>query len=51
MIEWSCWDFSNGDICDKSEVEAFMKTAIEFFRSSGLVERWAWFGAFPDLAG
>ena len=28
-----------------------MKTAIGYFRESGLVERWAWFGAFPDLAG
>jgi hypothetical protein len=48
--QWACHDYSTGDICDASEVEAFMKTAIAYFRKSGLVERWAWFGAFPDMA-
>ena len=31
-------------------VEQFMKTAIDWFESSGMVERWAWFGAFESEA-
>lgn len=50
MAQWACHDYNTGDICDAAEVEAFMKTAIAYFMSSGLVERWAWFGAFPDMA-
>lgn len=49
-IQWACHDYSTGQICDAAQVEAFMKTAITYFKSSGLVERWAWFGAFPDMA-
>lgn len=40
-------------ICSKDETKAFMKTTVDFFRSaegSKMVERWSWFGAFPNHA-
>jgi len=43
-------DFVTGAICTLAEAETFQKTVVPFFRTSGYVERWAAFGAFPDMA-
>jgi hypothetical protein len=52
LTEWACRDYPSKTICNQAQVEAFMKTAIDWFRGdgAGIVERWAWFGAFPDQA-
>ena len=52
MTEWACHEFPlNTHSCTKEEAEAFMTTAIEWFRGEGasIVTRWAWFGAFGDM--
>lgn len=48
----ACHDYSTGQVCTEDQVKAFMKTAIGWFEGEGssIVERWAWFGAFPDSA-
>jgi len=52
LTEWACHDFPSKQDCTAAEAETFMKTIIEFFRGEGasMVTRWAWFGAFPDMA-
>ncbi|KAK4688157.1 hypothetical protein P7C73_g1968, partial [Tremellales sp. Uapishka_1] len=50
VTEFACHDYDTGAVCTESEVKAFQKTAISAFRSSGHVERWAWFGAFTNEA-
>lgn len=51
LTEWACQDYGspNGKICDQAGVEAFQKTAIDWFRGEGasMVQRWAWFGLQP----
>lgn len=48
----ACHDYSANRICTEDQVKTFMKTAVDWFEGEGssMVERWAWFGAFPDSA-
>ncbi|WWD19725.1 hypothetical protein CI109_104189 [Kwoniella shandongensis] len=52
ITEFACHDYSTGYDCTAAETESFMKTAVEWFQGDGkaIVERWAWFGAFPDIS-
>ncbi|WVR00105.1 hypothetical protein IAU59_007247 [Kwoniella sp. CBS 9459] len=52
VTEFDCQDFSRGYVCTPEESQYFMETAIAWFRGEGasIVERWAWFGAFPKFA-
>ncbi|WWC91813.1 uncharacterized protein L201_006760 [Kwoniella dendrophila CBS 6074] len=51
LTEVACLDFSSGQKCTLQENKDFMKTAITWFKSTEgqkYIERWSWFGAFPD---
>ncbi|KAK4688160.1 hypothetical protein P7C73_g1967, partial [Tremellales sp. Uapishka_1] len=50
ITEFACNDYSSGNVCTAPEVENFMKVTIGHMRSSGSVDRWSWFGAFPNEA-
>ncbi|WWC64504.1 uncharacterized protein I303_107114 [Kwoniella dejecticola CBS 10117] len=52
VTEFDCQDFSTGEVCDAAKQEAFMDTAVAWFKGEGAayVERWAWFGALPKFS-
>ncbi|OCF38037.1 hypothetical protein I316_00261 [Kwoniella heveanensis BCC8398] len=52
VTEFDCQDFGRNYVCTAEESQYFMETAIAWFRGEGasIVERWAWFGAFPKFA-
>jgi hypothetical protein len=52
ITEWGCREFTTGYICNTDEVKAFMKTSVDWFEGAGseIVLRWAYFGAFRDMA-
>ncbi|WVR09728.1 hypothetical protein IAU60_006804 [Kwoniella sp. DSM 27419] len=55
VTEYACIDFGTTPmtVCNPEDALAFIETASEWFRGEGasIVQRWAWFGAFPESAG
>ncbi|WWC72096.1 uncharacterized protein I206_106056 [Kwoniella pini CBS 10737] len=52
LTEVACLDFSSGQKCTLQENKDFMKISINWFESiegKKFIERWSWFGAFPDV--
>jgi hypothetical protein len=52
-VQFACHDYGTGHICTPAEVESFIETFFTWADSAegkGMVERWSWFGAFPNHA-
>ena len=52
-VQFACHDYGTGRVCTKSEVSDFMTTFFTWADSAegkGMLERWSWFGAFPNHA-
>ncbi|RDX52523.1 hypothetical protein OH76DRAFT_1480632 [Lentinus brumalis] len=52
VTEWACEDFNSGGKgpCSASAASSFMKTIQAFFDSQSYIERYAWFGVFPNTS-